>query len=394
MAVALVHVDHHVADLFIGLQVLTADVDVVLGEHGVDLGEDAGNVAVDMQQTVHVRVRRQGHLREVHRAQGGAVVGVADQLLGHFGADVFLGFVGGAADVRRQDHVVELTQRADELVVVALGLFREHVDGGAEQVLVAQRGGQRLDVHHLAPGVVDQIALGLHGANLLFADHPAGGGGVRHVQADHVGQAEQVIEAAHLFRVAHRQLGDHVVEVHLHAHGFRQHRHLGADVAVADDAQLLAADLVAVLGGFQPAATVGHRVLFRDAAHQVDGVSDHQLRHRPGVGVGRVEHRNAALEGGLQIHLVGADTETAHADQLFGGLEDLLGELGARADADKMGVLDGVLEVVAGERGGQKLHVAVAVRLQIIHRVLVDALEQEDADLVLLKRSVGHGWSL
>src|SRR5690554_3246589 len=128
-AVGLVDVDHHVADLLVGLQVLAGDVDVVLGEHAVDLGEHARHVVMDVQQAVLVRVGRQGDLGEVDRGDGGAVVGVGHQLLGDLDADVLLGLQGGAADVRGEDDVVQAAQGALELLVVALGLHREDIDG-------------------------------------------------------------------------------------------------------------------------------------------------------------------------------------------------------------------------------------------------------------------------
>ena len=292
--------------------------------------------------------------------------------------------------MRGQDHVVEFTQRADEFVVVALGLFREHVDGRAQQVTVFQGRRQGVDIHHLAAGVVDQVALGLHGTDLLFLDHPASVGGVRHVQADHIAHAQQLGEAAHLLGISQRQLGNHVVELHLHAHGLGQYGHLGADIAVTHQTQGLAPDFIAVLGRLEPAAAVGRGVLLGNAAHQVDGMGNHQFRHGTGIGIGGIEYRDTTLQGSIEVYLVGTDTETTHADQLLRCLEHLFGELGAGTDANEMGVLDLVCQVVAGQRSGQQLHVAVAVRLQVLHGVFVDALEQENADLVLLKRSIGH----
>ena len=63
------------------------------------------------------------------------------------------------------------------------------------------------------------------------------------MQRDDVGHAQQLVQAADLHRVAQRQLGHGVVEEHLHAQGLGEYRELGADRAVADDAELLATDL-------------------------------------------------------------------------------------------------------------------------------------------------------
>src|SRR5690606_34688429 len=101
------HVDHHVADLRVGAQELAVDVDRVAAEDVVDLGQHAGDVAVDVQQAQAALVLRQGDLGEVHRRQGAAVVAVAHQLGRHLHADVLLRLQRAAADVRGQDHVVE-----------------------------------------------------------------------------------------------------------------------------------------------------------------------------------------------------------------------------------------------------------------------------------------------
>jgi hypothetical protein len=50
-------------------------------------------------------------LRQVDAAAHRTQRQVVAQLLGHLDAQVVLGLRGGAADVRRQDHVVELPQR-------------------------------------------------------------------------------------------------------------------------------------------------------------------------------------------------------------------------------------------------------------------------------------------
>ena len=135
---------------------------------------------------------------------------------------------------------------------------------------------------------------------------------------------------------------------------------------------------------------MGRGIFLGNATHQVDGVGNHQLGHGTGIGVGGIEHGDTALQGRLQVYLVGADTETTYTDQLLRRLEHLFGELGTGTDTNEMGILDLVGQVTAGQSGGQQLHVGITVCLQVLHGVFVDALEQENADLVLLKRSIGH----
>src|SRR3546814_16864045 len=114
-------------------------------------------------------------------------------------------------------------------------------------------------------------------------------------------------------------------------HSFPTRR--SSDLALADDAELLAADLEGVGRRLDPAAAMAGGVLLRNAAQEQDGFGQYQFGHRTGIGVGRVEYRDTALAGGVQVDLVGADAETADGDQLLGRIEDLFGELGARADA-------------------------------------------------------------
>ncbi len=239
-------------------------------------------------------------------------------------------------------------------------------------------------------GGVDQDAALLDGADLALAHHQLGGGGFRHVQGDDVAHAEQFGQGADLLGVAQGQLGDDVIEEHLHAQALGQHRQLGADGAVADDAQLLATDLEGIGRALDPAAPVAGGVLGRDAAQQQDGLGQHQLGDRTGVGIGRVEHSDAALAGGLQVDLVGADAEAADGDQLLGAVEHLFGELGARADADEVGVGDLFLELGIRQGAGDVLDVAVTRGLQDIHGGLVDAFQEKEADLALVEGSLAH----
>ncbi len=131
-------------------------------------------------------------------------------------------------------------------------------------------------------------------------------------------------------------------------------------------------------------------VLFRDAAQQQDGFGQHQLGHGAGVGVGCVEHRDAALAGGVEVDLVGADAEAADGDQFLGGVEDVFGELGARADAEEVGVGDLFLQLVARERGLEVFDVGVAGGFQRVDRVLVNPFEKKEFDLALVERGLAH----
>ena len=93
-----------------------------------------------------------------------------------------------------------------------------------------------------------------------------------------------------------------------------------ADVAVPDDAEPAAADLVAAVGGLVPDAVVHAGVLLGQPAGQRDDLGEGELDDAAGVGERRVEHRDARRCGGRQVDLVGADAERADRDQAVGGL--------------------------------------------------------------------------
>lgn len=196
------------------------------------------------------------------------------------------------------------------------------------------------------------------------------------MQADDVTLRQQIVQLGHLARVAQRQLAHHIVKRHLHAQRFCQHRQLRADGAIADDAQRLAPDFVGVLGRLEPAATVGHGVLFGHAAQQQDSLCQHQFGHRAGVGIRGVEDGNAALAGGVQVHLVGADAKAAHGHQLVGVSEHFFGELRARANAHKVHVRNLALEFLVGQRAGDGFDLRVPSGTQHVHRRGVNTLQQ------------------
>ena len=208
------------------------------------------------------------------------------------------------------------------------------------------------------------------------------------MQGDDVGPRQQVVQAGRCTGIAQRQLGFHVVEDHLHAQRFGQHADLGADVAVTDDAQGLAAHFMAAAGRLRPAAAMAFGVLLRDAAGQHDRLGDHQLGHAARVGVGRVEHRDASQFGCIQVDLVGADAEAAHRDQALGLGQHLGAELGARTDADDVRLGDARLQFVLGQCLGVRFDLAVAGGAEHLHGGLADPLQQQHADILLRERGL------
>src|SRR5690606_6190139 len=155
-----------------------------------------------------------------------------------------------------------------------------------------------------------------------------------------------------------------------------------ADVAVADDAQRLAAHLVAAGGRLQPVAAQAGGVARGHAAQQHDGLRQHQFGHAAGVGVGRVEHRHALASGSLQVDLVGADAEAAHRHQPPRIGQDLGRQLRARADADDVRFADALAQHGLGQRAGVGFDVGIAGVAEHGHRARAQALQQQHADVL------------
>ena len=89
---------------------------------------------------------------------------------------------------------------------------------------------------------------------------------------------------------------------------------------------------------------------------------------------------------GLQVHLVGADAEAADREHAIGGGEHRGGQLSAAADAEDVDAVQRVGQRLAVERGLHAGDVRVAGAGEHIHRGVVNAFEQQDADEVLGKR--------
>ena len=99
----------------------------------------------------------------------------------------------------------------------------------------------------------------------------------------------------------------------------------------------------------------------RNAAQQQNGFGEHQLGHAASIGERRVEDGNAALLSRLQIHLVGADAEAAHADQPRGVCENGIGQLRGRADANEIRIANRLQELVFRKRFRMAFEVRVAL---------------------------------
>ncbi len=147
-----------------------------------------------------------------------------------------------------------------------------------------------------------------------------GGRRLRHVQGHDIALCQQLVQGRGRLGVAVAKLVGVIVEDDPHTHRFREIGKLRADIAVTNDAERLAANLEAVIGRLVPAPLMGGIGPSDDPAKQEDDLADHQFRHAAGIGERRIEDRNAAAARGIDIHLVGADTEATDCDQPVGSL--------------------------------------------------------------------------
>ena len=211
------------------------------------------------------------------------------------------------------------------------------------------------------------------------------------MQGHDVRARQQVVEVTCRRGVAKRQFGFDVVVDHVHAQPFGQHADLGADVAVADDAERLAAHLEAAIGGLGPATAVAFGIAFGHAPHQQDRLGDHQFRDTAGVGIGGVEHRHGAFVRLVEIDLVGADAEAADRQQAA-RLRNRLGvQLGARTQAHDVRVGDGLEQLVAWQRLVVVFDPRVSGVAENLDGTLVDAFKQDDLDVLFRERGFHVG---
>src|SRR3712207_3390388 len=115
---------------------------------------------------------------------------------------------------------------------------------------------QSFKVHDSAPAVIDQVSSRLHCGDLRSSNHAVSGGRLRDMQADHIAVSQQGVEAIGWLRVTMSELVSLIIEDHSHTHGLSQVGQLRADVAIADNAQDLATNLMAADGRLVPLARV------------------------------------------------------------------------------------------------------------------------------------------
>ena len=175
-----------------------------------------------------------------------------------------------------------------------------------------QRGVEGLHVDDVPAGQVDEQGPGLHQRKLVAPDEVGVGFLAVNVHGDDVGLTQDGLHGRHLRCVTQGQAFGRVVEDDVEPHGLGEDGKLSADVAVADDAQRVTADLVRAIRALVPHAAVQARVLHGHPAGQIDDLADRQLDDGTRVGVGGVEYGDPHLGCGRKIDLVGTDAKRAY----------------------------------------------------------------------------------
>ena len=146
--------------------------------------------------------------------------------------------------MRRQNHIVLIGQRRGERIAGLLGLDGEYVHGRAGKMPGIKMPFQRIKVGDEAAGQVDEDCILLHVGKLVVTEKADVRLAPIDMQGDHVGLFQQLVERAAAMGIAHGELLFDVVEHHTHTESLGDDGKLGADIAITDDAQRLAAYLM------------------------------------------------------------------------------------------------------------------------------------------------------
>src|ERR1051325_9394615 len=267
-----------------------------------------------------------------------------------------VGGIRGPAEMRGEHHAVEAPQRR----IKAKRFLDKHIESRAGDRAFLQDPRQRLLVDDRAARGVDEDGVPLHQAQPALVQQPAALVRKSKVDGDDVRALEELVELHQPGGGLARALGRErrPPGQDLHAERSRDRRHLAADPAEPDDAELLAAQRPTGKGG--PLAAVHRLVGLRNAPHhrkhQAKGELDRRVRehpHRLEVRRGHAEQHARACRGG-DIDVVGV--VAGLGDELEGRkpLEEGRVEARALAQRDQDRVLAQPIE--RGELLGEDVH--------------------------------------
>jgi len=317
------------------------------------------------------------HFRKVGASLGSSDFRIRDQSIRHFETDIALRFLGAAADVGSQDDIFEASEFGLKGIFAGVGLVRKDIHRGAGQVAALQCPLQRDHIHDGPPAEVEQIAPLGHPLQLFAADHFSGQRCIGNVKRYEVRNPEQFFQTADLPRIPERKFFDNVMKNNPHAERFGQQPDLRPDVAVADDADCLAPHFHAALGRFFPAAAMQlHRPL-RGPPRQHDHFGDCQLRHAARIAERRIKDGHASSRRRLHIHLIRADTEAAHSDQVGRRIQHAFGNVRLRSNPKDVHIGQSLYQLVLGKRAGVFLDLSKIARAKCLLRDGMNIFQKE-----------------
>jgi hypothetical protein len=301
----------------------------------------------------------QGHeglqLRGFFGGDRGAVQGVGHRagqqvvadLLGDLQGHVFLGLVGAGAQVRGGHHAVRTEQR------VFLGrLGDEDVEAGAADMAAVEQLAQGGFIDQAAAGAVDDqhalLGLGQGSADRMLRVLSVSG--VCRVMTSARASSSSSSTFSTPISTA-RSAQEGVVGDDLHLQAQSAVGDDAADVAGADQAEGLGVELHAHEAVLLPLAGLGGDVGGGQLAGQGEHHGDGVLGGGDRVAERGVHHDDALGRGRRDVDIVDADAGAGDDLQLAGGGDDVLVELGARADGDAVIVADHGDQLFLGQAG-------------------------------------------
>ena len=124
-----------------------------------------------------------------------------------------------------------------------------------------------------------------------------------------------------------------IVITNLHPQTLGDDPNLGADMTITDDPQGFTPRLNRVRRTLVPLAAVSLGILGWNVTQQQQDLAQYQFSHAAGIGVWGIEHRDPPRFRRAQVHLVGANTEATHSNQLFRPGQYLFSQVSAGANA-------------------------------------------------------------
>ena len=227
--------------------------------------------------------------------------------------------------MRGGDHVVELEQ-----LPVRGRLLGEDVEGCAGNLATGQRFVECFFIDDPAAGTVDDADAVLHLGELFCADHIGGFFGLGQMQGDVIGLGQKLVQCDQFGAV----LGGHkrIIGQDFHTQGDSTHGDRVANIAVADDAQGFAADLIAGEGLLVPFFGFHRGGCFVEVARQHEHIAKGQLSHRQAVGERGIHDCNTPGAGVLVIDRIQAGAAAHDHLEVGADIDQRLADLGPRAN--------------------------------------------------------------